>query len=657
MLDNPFYDQIAGKSLEDVKKLGEQIIKNHNDGVKKLEESTAKDTDWLREVDDFETDISLQSSAIEILDMIHPDKVFRDFGAEFSINMSKEWSRYNFNQKIFKKFKDNVNAGTLDACAKYLYRETMDAYRRSGVSKSKAIRIRLEEIQNEMSELSNKFSINIAENTPEIELSPKELRGCFKEFIKDNINPQGRVVISLVSSAITHILQNCEVKKTREKVLDISLNYAKDSNWEIMPRYLNLTNDYAKLAGYKNYAWLATEDKMIEDPIKSANFIENLISTTKVRVAKELELIKTKMKVEGDTSDFSYADIDFYGNKVAKSLVEIDEERIKEFFPYQYVSDAILRIFEGMFGIEFRLNTDIELWHDEVVAYEVLESGIKIGLIYLDMHPRKGKYNHACSVGIVGGRKGYCMPQNILICNFTKPVEGKSFGLQSFDEVETFFHEFGHLVHGILGGQNQEWSNFAGTSVQMDFVEAPSQLLEEVLLDSEVLKKLSCHHKDKSQIDDKSIASLQKRERIFSGNKLKGLFIARQAALSKQSLQIYTSGDITNEKLAQIEKESVEEVFGIYGDYHMIYEFGHVVGGYSSNYYTYMWSLAIAKDLFTKFNKKNLLDPKIGLHYRQTILEKGGSKPAAELARDFLGRDWNMDAFEQYLDEGIELLG
>jgi thimet oligopeptidase len=176
-----------------------------------------------------------------------------------------------------------------------------------------------------------------------------------------------------------------------------------------------------------------------------------------------------------------------------------------------------------------------------------------------------------------------------------------------------------------------------------------------MILSPQVLKKLSRHIDTKAQIPDHLIQAIRDKDSVFDKAKLKGIGIARQASLSKQSLEVYLAHNIDNKMLTGIEHQSSIEALGVYGDYYGIYDFGHLTD-YSSNYYTYMWSLAISKDLFTKFNKSNLLDKKVAEHYRKTILEPGGSKPAAELVKDFLGREWNMDAFKEYLKEGEELL-
>ncbi len=653
--NQPFYNKIADLSLSELKALGEKTILDFKKGIKVLEKSEAKDEDLLNEIQDFELSTSGVFNALFLLEDIHPDKELRDFSSQLVIDTSNFFTEYSLNQKIYQRFKDQINSAKLSKQAAYLYEKGLKAYKRGGIELPEKQRNEAKDIQNKLTELSTNFSKNVAEGTPKIKFKPKELEGCFKNFIQTRTNKSGEVEVKLVAESTLHILQNCTIKETREKVRELSMNYAKDLNGEILPEYLNKAEELAKLLGYKNYAWLATEDKMIENPGNSAKFIEQLISLTKERVQKELNLIKKYKSNSNDKTELSYADLDYYSNQIANKLTDSNEEELKEYFPYQHVKESLLQTFEEMFGIKFKQDKSSKVWNNDVDAFEVHEDDKIIGRIFLDMHPRDGKYNHACSVTISSGIKKKVIPQNILICNFNKPSKNDP-GLQGIDEVNTFFHEFGHLIHSILGGQKVKWESLSGIAVQRDFVEAPSQLLEEILMDPKVLKKLSKHIETGKQIPENLILKVQKKEALFDKAKLKGIGVARQAALSRLSLEAYTTPSVNNLKLKEIEQGSSRNALGVYGDYYSIYLFGHILGGYSSNYYTYMWSLAIAKDLFTKFNSKNLLDREVANKYRKAILEPGGSKPVKELVEEFLGREWNMDAFKAYLKEGEELL-
>jgi thimet oligopeptidase len=565
--NQPFYNKVVGLNLSQLRSLAKTTLAELKESIKTLESSTATNQAFLEEVQFCDLKQDQIVNAISILEDVHPQKQFRDFASKFNIKVSKISADYNFNQKIYRKYK-SIDPGSLDDQALYLYKKVMLHYKNSGIDKPKEVRDKIKKLYNRASQLSSDFHKNISENTPTIKLSPDQLKGCFTEFIKTRTGSDGQVEILLVSDATLHILQNCTVKATRERVREVSLNYAKDYNWDILPEYLNISEEIAQLTGFKNHAQIATIDKMIQNPENAAKFIEDLLGLTKSRVQKELQLIKDYKKEAQDNTPLSYADLDYYGNQVASKLSNLDEEALKEYFPYQHVKTTILNIFEQMFGIKFKPNKTAAVWNSDVEAFNVLEADKLIGYIYLDMHPRKGKYNHACSFGVSSGIKDRIIPQNILICNFNKPGKSNP-GLQSLAEVNTFFHEFGHLIHSILGGQNVSWSSFSGTKVQRDFVEAPSQLLEEILMDPQVLKRLSKHVTTGQSLTDDIITNIHQKEALFSSAKLKGMGIARQAALSKVSLLLYTTPKITNAEIAKIERSSAEEALSVYGDYFM----------------------------------------------------------------------------------------
>lgn len=585
---------------------------------------------------------------------MHPNKEWREYASKAQEILSSEFTSFLYNETIYKKHTSNVNRSRLkDSRTKYKFDEIIKSYRSNGLHLPSVIRKEIEATQKEVSALGIKFSNNIAKHMPSLTLSADELKGCPEDFISAN-QKGGAVEVRLVSSNVQAILQNCTIKDTREKVRELSLNYTHKPNRDILITYLNKQQKVAQLIGFKNSAERFTEDKMIETPKKAFEFIEHLETLTRGRVKKEIDAINRLKKSLNDKTPLTYADLDFYSYRITEKLLSFENNLLRPYFPYTHVKNTILNMFEEMFKIKFKVDRDARVWSDDAEAYLVESEGRVIGRIYLDMHPRDGKYTHACQTTMREGTKGKLLPQAILICNFNAPSKDSP-GLQSLDEVSTFLHEFGHLIHTVLGGQESVWQDQSGTAVQRDFVEAPSQLLEELMLSKTILKRLSRHYKTSEPLPDELIEKILLQDQIISSGRLKGIGIARQASLSRLSLEAYTTNDITDEALLEIERRAFKNNLTVYGEYGMAYNFGHL-DGYYSNYYTYMWSLAISKDLFTKFNKNNLLDTKVAEHYRKTILEPGGSKPAAELVKDFLGREWNMDAFKAYLKEGEELL-
>jgi thimet oligopeptidase len=265
-----------------------------------------------------------------------------------------------------------------------------------------------------------------------------------------------------------------------------------------------------------------------------------------------------------------------------------------------------------------------------------------LGRFFLDLHPRPGKYNHAAKFTIRQGVRGYQVPEHALVCNFPGGKPGDP-GLMEHSDVETFFHEFGHLIHAILGGQGT-WEPVAGTAVQRDFVEAPSQMLEEWCWDPKVLQTFAKHYQSNEPIPTDLVQKMRKADAFG-----RAIGISTQAFYSAVSLSIY------NRPPAQVNTDaivtSLEPQFSpipTMPDTHMQTSFGHL-DGYSAYYYTYMWSLVIAKDMFSRFDHDNLLDPTVAKRYRDTVLAPGGSRPAKALVHEFLERDYDFKAFDEWL--------
>jgi thimet oligopeptidase len=283
------------------------------------------------------------------------------------------------------------------------------------------------------------------------------------------------------------------------------------------------------------------------------------------------------------------------------------------------------------------------VWDPSVEAYELLQDGKLVGRFYLDMHPRPNKYNHAAQFGIHTGVAGRQLPEAALVCNLPGGKPGDP-GLMTHDDVTTFFHEFGHLVHFLLAGRHQ-WVGVGGISTEQDFVEAPSQMLEEWTWDPATLATFARHYQTNEPIPA-SLVRQMRRASEFG----KGMQVRRQMVYARLSLSVYDRNpdQVDTTALYRDIMNKYQKTPYVEGT-HMQTSFGHL-DGYSAVYYTYMWSLVIAKDLFAHFNQSNLLDTEVSRRYRDTVLAPGGSKPAAELVRDFLGRPFNFQAWEAWLN-------
>jgi thimet oligopeptidase len=334
---------------------------------------------------------------------------------------------------------------------------------------------------------------------------------------------------------------------------------------------------------------------------------------------------------------------EYYERIVKTSDYAFDPQSVRPYFAYESVKQGVLDLTGRLFGIEYRRVHDVELWSPDVETFDVYEKGTNLGRFHLDMHPRADKFKHAAQFTLVHGVEGRQLPEAALVCNFPRP-RPEDPALLEHDDVETFLHEFGHLLHTIFAGR-QRWLGVSGITTEWDFVEAPSQMLEEWARDAKVLQTFAFHHETGEKIPDELVARLRRANEFG-----KGSIVRQQMFYAALSLGLHDrdpQGLDTTTFVQEMQRRysMYDYVDGTY--FHL--SFGHLEG-YSALYYTYMWSLVIAKDLFSNFNRDNLFDPAVARAYREAVLAPGGSAPAARLVHDFLGRPFGFEAYQEWID-------
>jgi thimet oligopeptidase len=339
----------------------------------------------------------------------------------------------------------------------------------------------------------------------------------------------------------------------------------------------------------------------------------------------------------------NFWEFQYVREQVRRSAYSFDSQSIRPYFPYDRVKTGVLDLASRLFDVQFRRVPNAPVWDPSVECYEVLDHGKLAGRFYLDMHPRDNKYKHAANFGIRTGIAGKQIPESALICNLPGGEKGDP-GLCDVNDVDTFFHEFGHLLHGMFAGHGR-WAGIGGISTEQDFVEAPSQMLEEWMKSPEVLATFAKHYQTNEPIPADLVRQMN-RANAFG----KGLDVRRQMVYAATSLACY-DGDPSTPPTDEVMSTFVKQYqpFPYVEGTHFQCSFGHLLN-YAAGYYTYMWSLVIAKDLFSKFDKAHLLEPGVASQYRNIVLAPGGSKPAADLVSNFLGRPFNEKAWKAWLD-------
>lgn len=404
--------------------------------------------------------------------------------------------------------------------------------------------------------------------------------------------------------------------------------------------------DIATLLGYSSWADYNAADKMIRSGRNIANFIQEVDAAARPIAQREFAIVlEEKRKTSPKATEIAFYEFFRLSELVRRSRYDFDSQTVRPYLPYKQVKRGIMDTAAKLFRVGFRQELNAPAWDPAVETWDVIENGQMIGRFYLDMHPRAGKYSHAEMAPVLDGIRGKQLPEAILVCNFPKPTATDP-GLMDDGAVVTFFHEFGHLMHHILGGQ-QQWSGISGISMEDDFKEAPSQMLEEWMRSPQVLASFAHHYKTGAPIPAELVLRMNRASAFGRGSN-----VAFQNALSAISYDLYDKNpeNIDVDTVSPDHFRRYTLLTPIDADAHFYASFTHL-GGYSSAYYTYMWDKVIAEDFFRQFDQNNLFSGDAPMRYRRMVLEPGGSMSANDLVRNFLGRAQNTAAFQQWMSE------
>ncbi len=522
-------------------------------------------------------------------------------------------------------------------------------FRRSGVDRDEPTRARIKALNDEISEIGSSFDRNINEDVRSIALrDASALDGLPADYIARHPSKDGTITINTTYPDALPVLQYAKHADVRQRIQREFLDRGYPKNLEVLARLLDKRDELARLLGHDHYADYVTEDKMIGSARAAAEFIEKVKGAAGRRVHRDYEvLLERKRRDAPGAAALDPWDSSYYAERVRVEQHDFDSQEVRPYLQFEKVRDGLFDITGRLFGLTYRRVRGVPVWHSSVEVYDVFEGGVRRGRFYLDLHPREGKYSHAAEFPVLVGLRGLQLPQAALVCNFPDPKTSAGPALMEHSEVETFFHEFGHLLHAILSGRSA-WLKTSMEGIEWDFVEAPSQMLEEWARRHESLVRFAKHHATGEPIPKELVERMERAHAVA-----RGLWAARQDFLAALSLAYYNM-DPRGLDTTALAKELNERYSLVpwYDGTHFQCNFGHL-NGYSAVYYTYLWSLVIAKDLFSQFAKgKSILDPKMARRYRKAILEAGSVRPAADMVKEFLGRGTRFAAFEAWLAEG-----
>ncbi len=594
--------------------------------------------------------IELDSAGAQagLMEVVHPDKSIRDAAEKVTQRVSSFNTALSLNRAVYDAL-SALDVNHADPATRYYVERTLRDFRLAGVDKDDATRARIKALRDELVLIGQDFDRNIRTDVRTISVKDvSELEGLPADYISRH-KPGADGVIKLTTDYPDSlpVFTYAKSDDLRKRMYFAYNNRAFPQNMDVLNRMVARRHELANLLGYSNWADYITANKMVGNAKNASDFIDKIVAASDAKAKREYAaLLKRKQQDVAGATVVNAWEKSYWSELLRRSDYNFDSQQVRPYFSYANVKQGVLDVTSKLFGVDFKRVKDAPVWHPDVECWEMFENGKLIGRFYLDMHPRENKFKHAAEFVVRTGVLGRQIPEATLVCNLPGG-EANDPGLMEHDDVITFFHEFGHLVHELLAGR-QRWIGIAGISTEQDFVEAPSQMLEEWTWDPQTLASFAKHYKTGEPIPA-SMVTQMKRAAEFG----KALGVRRQMVYAKLSLSIYDRDpkQVNSDGLVK-DLTAKYEPFPFVDDTHFQTAFGHL-DGYSAVYYTYMWSLVIAKDMFSQFNKANLLAPGgAALRYREKVLSRGGSAPASVLVQDFLGRPVDFKAYEEWLNEG-----
>ena len=602
-------------------------------------------------LDDFGFQTGLASERLGLIEQTSTNAAVRDAATD-AIKKLSEWTvGVDYREDDYRVLK--YFAGTkpqLTSEDKKLFDETLRDYRRAGLELPATQRDEVEKLRKELTALETDFANNVTKAEKSVKFTRAELAGVPEDFLTQTKTGDDEYTVKAnITWHYLTVIDNASREATRQKIMLAECNLAREANVPLIEKILARRDTLAKKLGYNNYADYQIEPKMAKNAATATKFLEDLKTGLQPKFAAELEQFRQlKIKQTGDTNAQIFTwDWRYYSNELKKQKYNVDAEQLRVYFPMDRVLDGLFAIYQRIFGLKFEKMEPPYKWIGDLQLYAVSDAktGEPMGMFYLDLFPREGKYNHFAMFPIIEGKRfadgTYQRPVMSMICNFPAPTKDHP-SLMSHDDVETIFHEFGHAMHGVL--TRAKYVRFSGTSVPQDFVEAPSQMLENWPWDKAILDTFAADYRDPAKKIPAEILAQLKAARLAT----EGARYRRQLSFALMDLALHTQITATNAAATlALSNQKLGEVFlPMMPDTAFLAYFGHIIG-YGGGYYGYAWADAIAADMDTVFEKSSggHLDIATGMKLRKEIYEVGDSRDVNESIEKFLGRPRSIAPF------------
>jgi thimet oligopeptidase len=646
------FDPVAvGMSVDGAKRLCDDHLKAAQsiiDHVKTLKGAPADKLTWdttLGRFDDVVLEIDSAGEFPQLLAVAHPDQAVREAAKLCEPKVDAFSTALYLDADLAAVVRAYAAKNEpLAGERKKLLADVLRDFRRNGLELAADKQTELRRINKELTRLGQDFESNIASSSGHIDVKPDALKDLPASYVKSHPAKNGKIEIGIDYPDYFPFVTYSSDRKAAEELYVKFVNRGGEENVKILEKILKLRSDKAKLLGYPTWADYEIEPRMAKTAKTVKDFLAEIREALRAPAKAEMaELMKEHVKLLGKATDkLAPPERYFLQDRVRKTKYKLDSQELSKYLEIGAVTKGLLAITAKMYGLEYK-EVAAKAWHPDVTAYEVTSGGQPVGRFYLDLYSRPDKFKHMAMFAVRTSKRlrdgSTRLPVASLECNFPKP--GAEPALLSHEDVVTFFHEFGHVLHHLLS--RSELASYSGTNVARDFVEAPSQMFEEWPYSREVLDLFAKHYQTGAKIPDDLFNALT-RARAFG----KALETQRQLVFATLDQEYHTREPGFDTSAVVEEVQVANDSFAFVKGTHFQSSFGHLIG-YDAGYYSYQWALSLSRDILTRFKKEGLLNPATASAWRDEVLSKGGGDDAEALVTKFLGRAPNNAAYLAYI--------